>query len=110
MHEMLGICFNPRPREGGDFRTPRHIIRLMVEICFNPRPREGGDLRALSGEPPVTVSIRAPAKGATSPGAGAMRSTRFQSAPPRRGRPLDYRLCRASGCFNPRPREGGDVM
>ncbi len=34
------ICFNPRPRAGGDFG---HIQRAVVRACFNPRPRAGGD-------------------------------------------------------------------
>ena len=34
------ICFNPRPRMGGDCSTG-NITQFW--ICFNPRPRMGGD-------------------------------------------------------------------
>ena len=33
--------------------------------CFNPRPRTGGDIDGFHAFPPLTVSIRAPARGAT---------------------------------------------
>jgi len=84
-HGPENICFNPRPRAGGDLiavaASPLHMA------CFNPRPRAGGD-----GNNPAVwrssgVSIHAPARGAT-----------LQSFP-----------CRENArCFNPRPRAGGD--
>ena len=78
-------CFNPRPRVGGD-RGDRALRRLLR--CFNPRPRVGGDLSR----------------------AGDHRVRKFQSTPPRGGRPhrtpaLDRHAPRV---FNPRPRVGGD--
>ena len=56
---------------------------------FDPRPREGGDLRPLSVSPSYTaVSIHAPAKGATWVARSrSYMSVKFQSTPPRRGRP-----------------------
>ena len=71
--------FNPRAREGRDlYRPPAPCKRAR----FNPRAREGRDST-------TTVSIHAPAKGAT-----------FD---------LAARGISAS-CFNPRAREGRDIM
>ena len=122
--------FNPRPREGGDHRRREPAATLR---CFNPRPREGGDAVPSAVSLRFDVSIHAPAKGATMRGwlhpSGV---TAFQSTPPRRGRRRSWldslRLTRVSihapakgatlrcsdrgsdvRCFNPRPREGGDV-
>ena len=77
--------FNPRPRTGGDLLLSLVVFLL---VCFNPRPRTGGDLQdAERRTEALTVSIRAPARGAT----------RYTQA------------CLACGrCFNPRPRTGGD--
>ncbi len=79
-------CFNPRPRAGGDRRMSRD---RAMSPRFNPRPRAGGDFRQpffyverrlFQSTPPrggrpvqlacaragLTVSIHAPARGATS--------------------------------------------
>ena len=63
----------------------------MPPTCFNPRPRTGGDTVGLADGCVRTwkVSIRAPARGATSPVRGV----------PTVG----------IKCFNPRPRTGGDL-
>ena len=90
---MLGIDLKTTPR------------------CFNPRPRAGGDdaewvLDFHYG----TVSIHAPARGATRSEVPAIVDERlFQSTPPRGGRPRRRARpgCPAR-CFNPRPRAGGD--
>ena len=55
--------FNPRPREGGDYRS---VSKWNAVSCFNPRPREGGD---------------------HSYGGSSSAQFVFQSTPPRRGRP-----------------------
>jgi len=55
-------CFNPRPRAGGDSPPGTRCHR---RDCFNPRPRAGGD----------SLQIYE-----------SMRSSMFQSTPPRRGR------------------------
>ena len=39
---ILGFCFNPRPRTGGDLPGEQTDTGLF---CFNPRPRTGGDLK-----------------------------------------------------------------
>ena len=36
----MGIYFNPRPREEGDFTI---VLKTVVQDDFNPRPREEGD-------------------------------------------------------------------
>ncbi len=81
--ERLTACFNPRPREGGDswctgaIRAPKR---------FNPRPREGGDGIPSSTPILTTVSIHAPARGATARFAMPTCRLVFQSTPPRGGR------------------------
>ena len=60
---LRSLCFNPRPREGGDWGVDEGVIvdemvsihapvkgatipalnRLVAVKSFNPRPREGGD-------------------------------------------------------------------
>ena len=58
-----------------------------------------------------SVSIHAPAKGATGPRAKGAAWNLFQSTPPRRGRPPEGLPVDARGPgFNPRPREGGDIQ
>ncbi len=116
VEEMSAVCFNPRPRAGGDISgSPLKYARLL----FQSTPPRGGRqciyCRRGIGE---DVSIHAPARGATedyefpaqlkfvsihAPARGATRrrissvksSGQFQSTPPRGGRrrwPL--RLCR----------------
>ena len=54
--------FNPRTREGCDFAVVRWTFYLT---SFNPRTREGCDLEKLICFCLQTVSIHAPARGAT---------------------------------------------
>ena len=76
--------FNPRPRVGGDGRGRTHMPRRH---SFNPRPRVGGDATQLLGFAQTHVSIHAPAWGATRPCLRRRTMDRFQSTPPRGGRP-----------------------
>ena len=121
--------FNPRPRTGGDqllrhlgepsgeFQSaPPHGGRLcflnhhvVVLGSFNPRPRTGGDSLSVIPTTRPTVSIRAPARGATRYLSFRPPDQLFQSAPPHGGRLLGG-SCERPGqtCFNPRPRTGGD--
>ena len=55
--------FNPRAREGRD-AAARGVLQLP-EVRFNPRAREGRDIRAANFRLVITVSIHAPARGAT---------------------------------------------
>ena len=77
------LCFNPRPRAGGDDWSDGEAERIMVSIhapargatrpsvarplrqCFNPRPRAGGDPASFLTVTYPAVSIHAPARGAT---------------------------------------------
>ena len=117
------FSFNPRPRTGGDRRPSGVRVRGHEVPGFNPRPRTGGDWPlALIRLVIPSVSIRAPARGATSCESsrfGTGSRSKFQSAPPHGGRPAPPPLLagappygqRASSsrrCFNPRPRTGGD--
>ena len=80
--------------------------------CFNPRAREGRDARAgtlLAGI--AAVSIHAPARGATT---GFVPATdaefQFQSTRPRGARQGIPAISRPPRCFNPRAREGRDII
>ena len=86
---MLSGChgparFNPRPRVGGDIPSPS--LRGPGSR-FNPRPRVGGDKEIISFGPAESVSIHAPAWGATPVCVVLGVSDLFQSTPPRGGRP-----------------------
>ncbi len=77
-------CFNPRPRAGGDALSSTSSAPAR---SFNPRPRAGGDPPAAAAWPQKDVSIHAPARGATWGASAAASPWRFQSTPPRGGRP-----------------------
>ena len=126
-------CFNPRPREGGDFMRG-YMIHNLRGFQSTP-PRRGRPRTAKGYEKIFKVSIHAPAKGATlplllymgsrmvsihAPAKGAttalqeqyIKIVKFQSTPPRRGRLVVIIIYKQIGisCFNPRPREGGDLQ
>ena len=82
---VRSLGFNPRPRTGGDVCL---LASVCGRECFNPRPRTGGDPLSDLMIASRTVSIRAPARGAT----------RWPFARHHQGR-----------SFNPRPRTGGDT-
>ena len=72
--------FNPRSREGSDSVPTRYS---SGSINFNPRSREGSDLDQMYEVKRDTISIRAPARGATTKTYVAMAAQIFQSALPR---------------------------
>jgi len=80
-----------------------------IVICFNPRPRAGGDISRLRSLKRLTVSIHAPAQGATTCSSAPIGHHLFQSTPPRRGRRTERKYRRGVHRFNPRPRAGGDI-
>ena len=128
----LTVCFNPRPREGGDTGCRR--ARTDAYASFNPRPREGGDDCKWSSWPRMQGFNPRPREGGDrSKWTMLFRSDPFQSTPPRGGRQDGVFLSRedmvvsihapARGAtnesisvasvmlgFNPRPREGGDRL
>ena len=57
-----------------------------------------------------TISIHAPAKGATNILDRKFEAVQFQSTLPRRERPFRKRLCVDPSDFNPRSREGSDEL
>ena len=131
-----GLCgltalegFNPRPRTGGDplaiwafdgrrkFQSaPPHWGRLARDISVNRvvsvsiRAPALGATADLDGCADLgQVSIRAPALGATPPDCACVLRGWFQSAPPHWGRLHNhYKRLAHGGGFNPRPRTGGD--
>ena len=81
----LIFYFNPRSREGSD---RKFAVRLDSFSNFNPRSREGSDpLRRLSVKF-KSISIHAPAKGATCSLLSAALGKLFQFTLPRRERPV----------------------
>ena len=123
------LTFQSAPPHGGRHRkNGRH----QRDACFNPRPRTGGDVPMGQPVPHVqSVSIRAPARGATrcegryhirdhvsirAPARGATRrwdcisrvGSSFQSAPPHGGRPPEWTgLTRVHMTFQSAPPHGG---
>ena len=78
-------CFNPRTRRGCDRWRSK---RCSAVRSFNPRTRRGCDQRYVRNQQDFTVSIHAPAGGATCASAGPLSALR---------------------CFNPRTRRGCDT-
>ena len=75
---------------------------------FNPRSREGSDLYCTDSFSADTISIHAPAKGATRSRYALLWSASFQSTLPRRERRSVQKLIGVLVDFNPRSREGSD--
>ena len=125
---LIWINFNPRSREGSDFlclvlsvslkifqstlpRRERHeYIELVKEYSdFNPRSREGSDcfFSLLFCVP--TISIHAPAKGATwLPGRFLIRINHFNPRSREGSDQMRQQQHYISKDFNPRSREGSD--
>ena len=127
----MGQDFNPRPREGGDERS--QMFQTVIN-AFQSTPPRGG--RRSPGLPSLfhsTISIHAPARGATqvrrpcsdcpsisihAPARGATQGGRGEAAKrpisihaPARGATASNPISQAEQYyFNPRPREGGDVV
>ena len=84
LHTCLsfGTHFNPRSREGSDWYRQRYRYE---NDNFNPRSREGSDILVPKSQPQrVTISIRAPARGATYSSKKVLQfPCKFQSALPR---------------------------
>ena len=106
-HDNRLAQFQSTPPHGG---RPRPVAPLFEEILFQSTPPHGGRLNCEWARPgQLDVSIHAPARGAT----GIRRRTAtllqlFQSTPPHGGRRVKAASAPSLGCFNPRPRTGGD--
>src|SRR5947209_6754964 len=59
-------------------------------MCFDPRPRTGGDKRKMAGSHSAEASIHAPARGATLILGLSASPMMFRSTPPHGGRPLNH--------------------
>ena len=121
-------CINPRSREGSDCAARSFKCRLMN---FNPRSREGSDVlycyiyrfTSISIHAPargatmcakqkrvvINISIHAPARGATLSKLGISVTSEFQSTLPRGEQPKTMNIKRELRNFNPRSREGSDI-
>ncbi len=100
-------CFNPRSRRGSD---RQRSLKQAAMTSFNPRSRRGAtSIRSVHIAFP-TVSIHAPAGGATCVFAFISRSAMFQSTLPQGERlgPSPSENYRHQG-FNPRSRRGSDL-
>ena len=122
--------FNPRPREGSDpphgwrpafpakFQStpprrerPRTTPPPPTSSCFNPRPREGSDTSShLRIAKWIAFQSTPPRRERRGWSLTFGRFLRFQSTPPRRERPSTESSPWSSSGFNPRPREGSDVV
>jgi len=108
--DTIPQCFNPRPRAGGD-RLCRRLV--LPHQGFNPRPRAGGDHESYRCRIRyASVSIHAPARGATADNRTSEVGLNYSFNPRPRAGGDDRRAVPRRGCkrFNPRPRAGGDTI
>ena len=125
-----GTRFNPRPRVGGDRPTAairRPIAHVSIHAPawgatpvasptmhrareFQSTPPRGGRPTAVGDDCCDQIAFQSTPPRGGRHGSGVsdrLRWPRFQSTPPRGGRP-SWTDCVMRGCFNPRPRAGGD--
>ena len=105
---MKGRLFQSTLPRGERHSTTRNH---SFDRCFNPRSRGGSDDNVANDSGDMSVSIHAPAGGAT-PGGVRKKSTEsmFQSTLPRGERhERGAGNGNANGCFNPRSRGGSDL-
>ena len=98
--------FNPRSREGSDYGYSFETEAVFEFQSTLPR-RERRDKRK-TGRSSCSVSIHAPAKGATLRDQGSNKKQQFQSTLPRRERLFRRIALYGIMRFNPRSREGSD--
>ena len=90
---------------------PRPGPRACRLSHFNPRSREGSDLEISIWVNSASISIHAPARGATRATSEQPRWYTFQSTLPRGERPYRFPCCDTRDQhFNPRSREGSDAF
>ena len=124
--------FNPRTREGCDVTI---LATVDIDSSFNPRTREGCDINTKEWCRVLSVSIHAPARGATltaisaftfslsgfnprtregCDGVSPAGKIRYGGFNPRTREGCDYYTCNPGGpghaSFNPRTREGCDLL
>ncbi len=90
---------------------PRAVSSKSLLTDFNPRSREGSDRTLLLNNFDIIISIHAPAKGATAGRIIKVAPDGFQSTLPRRERQfIECRSFISQHHFNPRSREGSDLL
>ena len=83
----------------------------MRSTHFNPRSREGSDDCVKQYDRHESISIHAPAKGATvTPADGWVKGLISIHAPAKGATPRSYHVTSISSDFNPRSREGSDAF
>jgi len=103
---MRNSCFNPRARVG---RDPILTPQKLYDLSFNPRARVGRDQSPTLYSRGGSVSIHAPAWGATKYHPKVpINWVTFQSTRPRGARLYDLPIEEAFDSFNPRARVGRD--
>ena len=103
------IYFNPRSREGSDICQPYLAMFLLTFQSTLPRRERRTDCVIPSAT--SSISIHAPAKGATAFSIVSVSSfALFQSTLPRRERLLMSTKGQRQKNFNPRSREGSDLL
>ncbi len=99
--------FNPRSREGSDNLMWSHIA-VGCSISIHA-PAKGATQTISVATATQVISIHAPAKGATKDSGISATSSKFQSTLPRRERLNEgFALNNLQSDFNPRSREGSD--
>ncbi len=99
--------FRSTPPRGGRQHAKGYAHR---RLCFDPRPRAGGDTNGTILAASRRVSIHAPARGATKIPTSRPATLLFRSTPPRGGRLNDLGFALRATGFDPRPRAGGDFL
>ena len=97
--------FNPRSREGSDFSKLINFVNLSISIHA---PARGATEKRTALENTLHISIHAPARGATAFCAPHHGLIKFQSTLPRGERPASGQNQASYAYFNPRSREGSD--
>ena len=101
--------FNPRSREGSD-QNLRWKISAATEISIHAPARGATGARTMETGIYI-ISIHAPARGATTHGEPGMATAKFQSTLPRGERRYSgLEEYADKGDFNPRSREGSDLV
>ena len=100
-------CFNPRTRTGCDKKGGKLVIKVSVSIHA---PARGATNALVMSAPSMQVSIHAPARGATGVNSYVITSPLFQSTHPHGVRPAKGNQPYGGvASFNPRTRTGCDT-
>ncbi len=105
----MGRRFNPRTREGCDAGNP--TSRAKAGLFQSTHPRGVRQQFFCVGDELTDVSIHAPARGATTIDKILYNFFRVSIHAPARGATtLIWKVGELSACFNPRTREGCDLI